>query len=145
MSSRITPILLGIGVFAIDQGLKFFAYTRPNLSWYVFKPWLGWEYFPNPGIAFGLPVPNELVIAITPVLVFLISLWWLRQPGPKNWLAASLVWAGALSNFSDRFRLAVTVDYLRIFYSVINVADIAIVLGLLWLLYSKERASSPIT
>lgn len=145
MSLRLAPVLLGIGVFLFDQALKLFAVTNPTLTRYLFKPWFGWEYFPNPGIAFGLPIPNTLVVTATPVLIFLISLWWLRQPGPKNWLAASLVWAGALSNFWDRFRLEVTVDYVRIFYSVINLADIAIVLGLVWLLYFNQKTNSPAT
>ena len=143
MRHKILPILLGIGVFVIDQALKFLAVTNPQAHWYAIKPWLGWEYFPNPGIAFSLPIPNLAVIALTPAIIFLIGWWWLRQPGKKNWTAASLVLAGALSNFLDRLRLEITIDYLRIFYSVINLADIAIVLGIAWIIFSWGRTTSP--
>lgn len=143
MRNKITPILLGIGVFVLDQLLKFAALSQPQFRWYLFEPWLGWEFFPNPGIAFGLPIPNWLVVALTPVLLFLIFWWWFKQPNHKNWLAASLVLAGALSNFVDRFRFEITVDYLRILYSVINLADLTIVFGILVVLAQWPRTNSP--
>lgn len=143
MRHKILPILLGIGVFVFDQILKAAALTHPQAHWYFIKPWLGWEYFPNPGIAFSVPIPNAAVIALTPVILFLIGWWWVRQSGKKNWTAASLVLAGALSNFLDRLRLEITVDYLRILYSVINLADIAIVLGIIWIVFSRQRSNSP--
>lgn len=143
MKNKILPILLGIGLFVGDQKLKLFALSQPQSHWYLFKPWLGWEFFPNPGIAFGLPIPNWLVVALTPVLLFLIFWWWFKQSTKKNWTAASLVLAGALSNFVDRFRFEITIDYLRIFYSVINVADLAIVLGIFLIITQWSRPNLP--
>lgn len=141
MVRKFWPILLGVGFFVIDQAAKAIALANPQARSYLIKPWLGWEYFPNPGIAFSLPIPNLVVIAATPVIMFVIGWWWVKQPDKKNWAAAGLVLAGALSNFLDRFRLGVTIDYFRILYSVINLADIAIVLGILWILF--KRSNSP--
>lgn len=141
MVRKFLPILLGIGVFVIDQTVKAVALANPQARHYLITPWLGWEYFPNPGIAFSLPIPNLAVIAATPVIMFVIGWWWLKQPDKKNWAAAGLVLAGALSNFLDRFRLGITIDYFRILYSVINLADIAIVVGILWILF--KRSSLP--
>jgi len=140
MLRRLLPILLGVGVFVVDQIAKFAAFHSPESRYYLVKPWLGWEFFPNPGIAFSLPIPNLLVLAATPLILFLTGWWWLRQPDKKNWLAAALVLAGALSNFFDRFRVGVTIDYLRLFYSVINLADVAIVLGILWILFKRPSS-----
>lgn len=140
MLRKFLPILLGIGVFVIDQGAKAIALTNQQARYYLIKPWLGWEYFPNPGIAFGLPIPNLVVIAVTPVIIFIIGWWWLREPNKKNWAAAALVLAGALSNFLDRYHLGVTVDYFRILYSVINLADIAIIVGILWILFKHSTS-----
>ncbi len=140
MLRKILPILLGIGVFVVDQGIKAIALAHQQARYYLIKPWLGWEYFPNPGIAFSLPIPNLVVIAATPVIMFMIGWWWVRQSDKKNWAAAALVLAGALSNFLDRYHLGITVDYFRILYSVINLADIAIVLGILWILFQRPSS-----
>ena len=49
-------------------------------------------------------------------------------------LGASILIAGALSNLIDRMLYGVTIDYIRIFTSIFNLADLAIVLGAVLLL-----------
>ncbi len=120
------------GVFLIlDQVLKYLARTNPEFSAYIWKNWIGWEYLANTGIAFSLPFPNWLLITLTPfILLFLLYLVFKkRDAGKLIYLGVFLIISGALSNFIDRVLFAVTIDYLRFFTSVINLADIIIVLG----------------
>jgi len=49
---------------------------------------------------------------------------------------------GALSNLIDRVLFSITIDYLRIFTSVINIADIMIVAGVVLLVLSEISKKS---
>jgi len=132
-----------------DQWLKFLARNFPEARISPF-PWFGWEYFANPGIAFSLPFPNLLLIILTPfILAWLFVAIFFKNTAVTNNLSAynlqlrlgvCLIFSGALSNLIDRILFAATIDYLRIFTSVINLADVMIVLGgLLVLLKWKKK------
>jgi lipoprotein signal peptidase len=66
-------IYLSAGLFLIlDRFFKFqslHAWTTPNLI----NKYLGWQPYLNPGIGFGLPVPNALIIALTVPILILIG------------------------------------------------------------------------
>lgn len=163
-------------LFIIDQLLKYFARTNPDHIYYLWKPWIGWEYFGNTGVAFSLPVPNWLIVVTTPLVLLGLTLWFIMSlrggarattkqsidslnkitdiNSPE--IASSLKWvprndilpfafyliiAGAISNYIDRVFFAVTIDYLRVLTSVINLADVMIVGGvilLIWKVKSKK-------
>ena len=139
LSQRIA--LIG-GIFLLlDQGLKFLARTNPGANYYIARPWLGWEFFANPGIAFSLPVPQFLMIVGTPVILL-----WLYYVVSKekqvNKLALPgllLIIFGAASNFIDRLLFGYTVDYLRIIAGIINIADIMIVAGVVMMLWGEKE------
>ena len=140
----VNSALVGFFVILLDQTAKWWAFTHPLVSGYLIKPWLGWELFLNPGVAFSLPLPNWLLIITTPfLLAWLIFYTVKKYESPKATLyeITGLVFiiSGALSNYIDRVIKAVTVDYLRIFYSVINLADIVIVLGLILILSNEIK------
>ncbi len=135
--------LVGFFITVIDQIAKWWAYHHPLSTGYLLNPWLGWELFLNPGVAFGLPIPNWFLVFITPLFIA----WLLLQIHKRVFLPKTtraeltglvLILFGALSNYSDRVLVAATIDYFRIFYSVINIADILIITGL-GILFSKER------
>ena len=133
------------GVFLVfDQLLKYLARTNKDFNFYFYKNWIGWEYLANNGIAFSLPVPNWLLIIITPFI--LLFLGWLLTREKKNkhyiYLGIFLIISGAVSNFIDRVVYGVTIDYIRIFTSVINLADVFIVVGAgvwLWASFSADE------
>ena len=109
---------------------------------YLIRPWLGWEYFGNPGIAFSIPFPNILLIIGTPVVLLLL----LSYVGKKAtivtdqvFFGASLIFFGAISNLIDRILFALTIDYIRIVTSVINIADCMIVIGTILLLVRSTK------
>jgi len=147
-------ILLSGFLFVIDQLLKYFARINPQVTNYLWKPWLGWEFFGNTGIAFSLPVPNWLVVVATPLLLCGLVYWLtglLGKKGGNCYLplglssgrrlsAICLILFGALSNYIDRILFGFTIDYLRVLTGVINLADVMIVLGV-WLML-VERIKS---
>jgi signal peptidase II len=148
MSQTLTSaklVLLGGLFLLLDQGLKFFARTHPSDAFYIIKPLFGWEYFENTGIAFSLPFPQIGLAILTPII--LIWLYHVISKQKRNrqglFLALTLIVSGAVSNFVDRMVFGFTVDYIRIFTGVINVADVLIVTGvILMLLAEGEKEDS---
>ncbi len=141
----ILPFAISGLFLLLDQLLKYIARTNPENTWYLIKPWVGWEYFENPGIAFSLPVPNLLILLITPLILFFL----LRTLLNKRTLtitviySLSLIIGGAISNFIDRVLFGITVDYLRLFTSVFNLADLMILTGTILILFATKRPSLP--
>ncbi|OIO19853.1 MAG: hypothetical protein AUJ23_01445 [Candidatus Magasanikbacteria bacterium CG1_02_32_51] len=137
---RIFFILSGF-LFLFDQLLKYFAYHNQNFHFYIIKPWLGWEYFANSGIAFGLPVPQIIIFVLTPLILLALGIWWSKNKHKNNYfcLGISLIFAGAISNLIDRVIFSITIDYFRVFTSVMNLADIIIVIGVVLLLYKNKK------
>lgn len=114
----------------LDQIIKWYFFHHQNFSWYLVKPWVGLEYFQNPGIAFGIPLPTMAVVLFTPfVILFLLLFLSKEKREPRKFLAATLIIVGAISNFTDRVLHDFVIDYIRLFTSLINVADIIIVVG----------------
>ncbi|KKW42128.1 MAG: hypothetical protein UY92_C0010G0044, partial [Candidatus Magasanikbacteria bacterium GW2011_GWA2_56_11] len=60
MAAAKTRFLASLGGFflvALDQFLKYAVRTHPENAFYLWRPWIGWEYFSNPGVAFGIKIP----------------------------------------------------------------------------------------
>ena len=141
--SYILPLVISGFFFVLDQVLKFFARTNPSEQHHLIENVLGWEYLANLGIAFSLPFPNSLLVIGTPIilLVLVAYLGKKKHVSDRIFLAASLIFFGAISNLTDRVLFEITIDYLRIFTSVINIADIMIVLGTGMLIFPKHERS----
>lgn len=129
--------------FGIDQLLKHIALFYPEHTSYVWQPWIGWELFKNPGVAFGIPIPNSVLIIGTPLLVgilFYIKKYHSKKIYTMPQIAISLIITGAASNFFDRIVYKYTVDYLRIGTSIMNLADILIVIGAtILIIYNSKK------
>lgn len=128
-------------LFILDQILKYLAFHHQTFHFYILRPWLGWEYFANPGIAFGLPVPQAIILILTPVILLALGFWWSKNQHKTNnfYLGVCLIFAGAISNLIDRMVFSITIDYFRILTSVMNLADITIVVGAILLLYKPKK------
>jgi signal peptidase II len=94
--------------------------------------------FHNNGVILGLFSAYSFYLV-------LIGFIFLLQVLVKNHFssASALILGGALSNLADRLRFGYVVDYIDLKYlPVFNIADIAIVLGAIFLVYSllkKEK------
>lgn len=125
-------------LFILDRFAKHIAQSHPSKTWYVFEPWFGWEYHANPGVAFGLPMAQSFLLVATPLLLLVLSFFFFEYKLSRRALpffAWSLIFVGAVSNYIDRFSYSITIDYIRVYTSILNIADIMIVVGgviLLW-------------
>ncbi len=98
----------------------------------------------NYGAAFGLFYGQRLLLlgAVIILVVAMMVLWKdIVRLGKSAVWASACVLGGALGNFLDRVRLGYVVDFIDVgFWPVFNVADSAIVVGSLVLVYVILRA-----
>jgi lipoprotein signal peptidase len=146
MKARPSLFIASGGFFIfLDQFLKWQAlhsWSEPRLL----NTFLGWDPFLNPGIAFGIPVPTSLVIAITALILLgitflLVRRWKSYGERPLMLLALILLFAGALSNAIDRIVYRHTIDYCRIFFSIFNVADVLIITGFMLYFFQTQKTN----
>lgn len=98
--------------------------------------WLGIKMVFNDGLAFGMGSGWGLIISVIGLIIFLyfaVRYHYLWMTGWLSNLAVGLVLGGAISNVYDRLvNDGRVVDYISVvFYSNFNLADVAIVAGLL--------------
>lgn len=143
MTALPRPLLLslcGVLLLIADQILKYLARSNPTFTHYLIKPYLGWEYFGNPGVAFSLPIPNAVLVIATPLIILGLALWLIKKQKDQIFsLGLILIIAGAVSNFIDRVIFGITIDYLRLLTGVLNLADIVIVTGAILLIVSAQK------
>ena len=100
------------------------------------------DYVTNTGIAFGLFSDGEgLVIAVTVLALGLLVGWFVSDPArPNLWLATGLLTGGALGNLADRIRDGAVTDFIDPpSWPAFNIADIAITVGVVILLFTYMR------
>jgi lipoprotein signal peptidase len=84
----------------------------------------------NRGISFGWQIP--MVIGVT--IVVLVGLWWWGQKNVFLRKGIDLILAGGSVNLMDRLRFGWVRDYWRWKWFDNNVADLAIGMGVVWIL-----------
>jgi signal peptidase II len=134
-------------VAAVDQGTKALALASltPGDGVNVFYG-IDLNLVRNTGIAFGVlagagdgPIVAFTALALGALLVF----FWLRAGRPLLWLPVGMVLGGAAGNLIDRARFGAVVDFIDpVLWPAFNLADLAIVLGVLGVLYVAESPSS---
>lgn len=138
---RLAIILSGGFLFVADRIFKVLSssvWPQPNLV----NRFLGWLPFSNIGIAFGIPIPNWLILLFTIPLIVLVVYLMKKNSGFVRW-GLFLVLLGALSNFFDRLYYGHTLDYILVLTSIFNIADVLIVLGAsICLIYHKKIRSN---
>ena len=141
---------LAAGVLVLDQGSK--ALVSGSLKMHEIRPLihglLNVTRVHNTGAAFGMlagqasPLRTGFFLVVSLVAMGVV-LWMLYRlpPGQKVELVAlSLILGGALGNVFDRVRLGEVVDFIDVYYRsyhwpAFNVADSAISIGVILLLY----------
>jgi signal peptidase II len=142
------PALAACGlVIAIDQGTKALARSGvdPGDRTEVL-PFLAFENVRNKGVAFGLGGDISAVVIGATIAVLLALLVYLASRGRGGWLIwlpAALLIGGALGNLADRARDGAVTDFIDLpLWPTFNLADVAIVAGVLLLLIDVERSGS---
>ena len=132
-----------LAIVWIDGLLKQFALEKlPDEGSLVDPGLLSFAVHKNFGIAFDIPFKRWLIITIT-IIIGLV----LAEIAYKNWkrhsdvaFGAIMIIIGALGNLYDRIVYEFTIDYIIILgRSAINLADILIVAGVVFLLLASRR------
>ena len=99
----------------------------------------------NTGVAFGALEGAGLAVAILigAALVLLGAYFLLHAGMAWLWLPVGMLFGGALGNLADRARDGAVIDFLDpVFWPAFNLADAAIVVGVLALLYLLDTGRS---
>jgi signal peptidase II len=134
-------------VVALDQGSKAIATSLVDPGDRVeVLPFLAFENVRNKGVAFGLggDISAALIAGTIVLLVgFLAFLAFRGGGGWLVWLPAALLLGGALGNLADRVRDGAVTDFIDLpLWPTFNIADVAIVVGVLLLLLDVERSET---
>jgi signal peptidase II len=142
----LVPGLAACGlIVALDQGTKALATSLVDRGDQVeVLPFLAFENVRNKGVAFGLggdisaALIGVTIILLAGLLVFLAAR---GDHGWHVWLPAALLLGGALGNLADRVRDGAVIDFIDLpLWPTFNLADVAITLGVVLLLFDVERS-----
>ena len=141
------PVIVGVAlaVFAVDQLLKLWVVqTIPVWSLSPsFARLFKITFVTNSGTAFGMfPQLGNMFMIIAVVVISAIIIFHRQLPVDKGWvrLSLGLMLGGALGNLTDRLSRGYVVDFIDIaFWPIFNLADVAIVLGVMILSYVMWR------
>jgi signal peptidase II len=142
----LVPALAACGVIvAVDQGTKALATSLVSRGDRVeVLPFLAFENVRNKGVAFGIGGDISAVFIGATIIVLLGFLVYLAFRGGTGWLVwlpAALLIGGALGNLADRARDGAVTDFIDLpLWPTFNLADVAIVAGVLLLLLDVERS-----
>lgn len=154
---RLSP--LGIGLAAVtlvvDQAHKAWmlgVYEIQNRGRVAVTPFLDLVFVKNTGISYGLLLQEsrlgQWLLAGFAALAVIAMAWWLARGVTSRLVAVSLglVMGGAASNAIDRLWLGGVADFFSLhafgfYWYVFNIADVAIVAGVLGLLYDSFMPS----
>jgi signal peptidase II len=101
-------------------------------------------YVRNEGVAFGFLSDGgtALVVLTAVALGALVAYFAWRAATPWLWLPAGMIVGGAFGNLADRAREGAVIDFVDpVAWPAFNLADTAIVLGVLGLLYVAEGST----
>lgn len=131
-------ISVAVVLFLIDRILKNFFLAWPDYHLKLVADWFGLRLAVNQGIAFGLPFVFWPLIVITGVIILILFGWVIKAYQAKNQIIfSSLVFIilGAGSNFIDRWKFSVVIDYFDLkYFTIFNLADVMISFGVICLL-----------
>lgn len=148
---RRSSAALGLGgaaalvTFIIDQlaKMRWLATPESPAGFSYLKGWIQSVVHQNEGITFNLPLPQFFILLIT-----LIAFVWLVRESKQAWknedrfglCCLGLVLGGAVGNAYDRVMFGYVRDWLLLWHrSAVNIADIAILVGVLGYLWKRSR------
>ncbi len=140
--------LIAALVVGFDQLSKFVVVSlmETGQSIPVIENFLYLTYVRNPGAAFGmLPYRTAFFVAVTMVVMVFIIYYYRSLPQGFGLMRVGLALqlGGALGNLIDRLRSTYVIDFIdfTIFPPVFNLADSAIVIGIMLFLLAFWRLS----
>ena len=138
-------VILSIIILAIDQIAKAIVEVS-HVSMTLIKDFLYLTYVQNTGAAWSfLSGHITLIIVITiALLVFIYNMTFSYEENKFNNWAFGLLFGGIIGNFADRIFMGCVRDFIDIHifgyhFPIFNVADMAIVIGVVMLIISTFK------
>ena len=101
----------------------------------------------NTGVAFSsLQGAGALIGVIVAIALIALVAYFARHASkPLIWLPTGMLLGGALGNVVDRIREGAVIDFIKVvdFWPAFNVADSAVTIGVVLLLWVMERRGAP--
>lgn len=149
---------LAFAVFALDQALKLwalFVFDLADKGRVAVAPLFDLVLVWNTGVSYGLLQQDSefgrwALVALHVVASIAITFWLAREKDRPSAMGLALILGGALGNGVDRVAYGAVVDYALLHWGevtwyVFNLADAAIVAGVVLLLYGSLRSSKSAT
>jgi signal peptidase II len=150
-------LVVALVVAALDQASKvylLFVYQLGARGTVQVLPFLDFVLTKNTGISYGLfqqsgPLGQWVLLGFKAIAVVLLSLWLWRAGSRLTALSLGLIIGGAIGNAIDRIAYGWVADFVlfhintaswRFYWYVFNLADVAIVAGVIGLLYESLAA-----
>jgi signal peptidase II len=152
-ANRRTALAMLLPILVSDQISKLWILSLPELTWRAIPVFPGFNLVKvaNYGVSFGLfnqmPEVSRILFSLLAIVISLVLWRWLATVTSRvQVLAMGAVIGGALGNMIDRVRLGAVVDFLdfylgRYHWPAFNIADSAIVCGVLVLIATEWQAS----
>jgi signal peptidase II len=135
-------LMLTVAVLILDRITKHLVVTGIAVGdVHKFMPAINLVHVRNSGVAFGFfSGGGALVLVLTLIaLGALVTFFILRPRRPLLWLPTGLVVGGAVGNLIDRVSSGSVTDFIKLpLWPAFNLADTAITIGVLSLLYVLE-------
>lgn len=151
LSNLLKFLILVLFFVSIDQVVKYLVVSKMTLfqKINVIGEFFSISYVTNTGAAFGLMKGcNNFFIGLSFIFILLVLfyLFLKKEINTISLLALSLITAGAVGNLIDRIFRGYVVDFFDVkYFSVFNIADIMINLGVIMMiliLFLNQNKSS---
>lgn len=146
MRKHFSKILILAAFLAIlDQISKWLVIKYLTTPYILIEKILKFEYSQNTGIAFGIPIPYYILIALT-ILLIIFVIYFTRNEldldSPISRISMAFIIGGALGNLIDRLANGYVVDFISVWkWPNFNFADSLVTIGILLLIifYGKIK------
>ena len=140
---RYASMATAMGIIIFDLVTKSYWFARASM-WTTLTPLLQTVHHRNYGLLFNLPAPPWFTVSVS-MIVLLVAFYVLRARFGEARIAIGfgMIAGGAFGNVYDRLTLHFVRDWILVAErSAFNVADVAVIIGLLLILFSVEKTDT---
>ncbi len=135
------PLFIGFDILLFDLLSKYLVTIKLKEPLEIFSGIFFIELHKNPGLAFSIPLPTTLQIIFSLILLVIIFTYFKqRKISIFESVCLASIFSGAVGNLIERILFGSVTDFLAIWkFPIFNVADIAISLGVIGLIFFETQ------